>query len=201
MHSKIVLPVLLGLLLLTLAACSCKNVFVLLPDSDGTVGSFELSNEKGSVVVDKAGKGVTVAYKDSAPTAAPTMSPEEITKIFKEALIAEPLSPKSFLLYFKKSSTQLTIQSSELIPQILKCIKERQSVDISVIGHTDTMGSKKVNFTLAAKRAGTIRDFLISKGMDGQLIQADSHGEGNLLVPTGDEISEPKNRRVEVIVR
>lgn len=201
MPSKKIIPVLLVLLLLALTGCGSKNVFVLLPDKDGTVGSFELRNEKGSAVVDKVGEGITVAGKSSTPKAAPTMSTEEINEFFKEALIAEPLPPKSFLLYFKSGGSQLTAQSASLVLQILEFIKERQSEDISVIGHSDRAGSKKWNFTLSTRRAKEIRDSLVSHGVDGQFMKVSSHGEGNPLVQTRDNVSEPKNRRVEVVVR
>ncbi len=199
MQNKNILLVLFVSMLL--AGCGSKNVFVLLPDKDGTVGSFEVSNEKGSFVVDKAGEAVTVASKTSAPKARPVMSQEEINETFKEALVAEPLPPKSFLLYFKSGGAQLTAESAILVPQILDMIKERQSEDISVIGHTDRAGSKKFNFTLSTRRAEKVRDLLVSSGADVQFIQVTSHGEGNPLVPTKDNVSERRNRRVEVVVR
>lgn len=199
MHCKNILFVLLVAMLF--AGCGSKNVFVLLPDKDGTVGSFELSNEKGSLLVDKAGEGVTVASMNSAPKARSPMSQAEINETFKAALIAEPLPPKSFLLYFKSGGTVLTSESAKLVPVIIDLIEERQSEDISVIGHTDRAGSKKFNFTLSTRRAEKVRDLLVASGADTRVMRVTSHGEGNPLVPTKDNVSEPKNRRVEVVVR
>lgn len=190
------------LILLLLASCACpKNVFVLLPDSDGSVGAIELTNEKGSVLVDKAGEGLTVAGPDSPPLSAKPMSQAKIEQIFKAALAAEPLPSESFLLYFESGSTSLTARSRELIPQIIASIKVRESADVSVIGHTDRAGSKLYNLKLSSRRAENIRDLLVEQGVNPECLQVSSHGEGNPLVATSDNVAEPKNRRVEVVVR
>jgi outer membrane protein OmpA-like peptidoglycan-associated protein len=46
-----------------------------------------------------------------------------------------------------------------------------------------------------------VRDLLVAEGIDPAMIQVTSHGEENPLVPTEDEVAEPRNRRVEVTVR
>ena len=190
------------LVLLFLSSCAgSKNVFVLLPDSDGSVGAIELTNEKGSVLVDKAGQGLTVAGADASPQLTKTMSKAEIGQIFKAALAAEPLPPVSFLLYFQSDSTDLTALSQDLIKKILAAIKVRGSVDVSVVGHSDRAGSKRYNLKLSRARAEKIRDLLVGQGARAESLQVTSHGEGNPLVATLDNVAESKNRRVEVIVR
>ena len=162
---------------------------------------IELTNEKGSVLVDKAGQGLTVAGSDSPPRLAKTMSQAEIEQTFKAALAAEPMPPESFLLYFESGSTVLTAQSRGLIAQILAIIKARESLDIGVVGHTDRTGSKRYNLKLSTERAEKVRDLLVGQGVLAQWLQVTSHGEGNPLVSTSDDVAESKNRRVEVIVR
>jgi outer membrane protein OmpA-like peptidoglycan-associated protein len=51
------------------------------------------------------------------------------------------------------------------------------------------------------ERAEAMRMILENLGVAKDIIQVSSHGEGNPLVPTEDEVSEPRNRRVEVLVR
>ncbi|MEW6521605.1 MAG: OmpA family protein [Thermodesulfobacteriota bacterium] len=198
----VVIHALCLMLLLMLTACSSqKNMFVLLPDQDGNVGSIEVTNEQGSQVADQAGEAVAVAGRNGKPQAAPPMSEEEIRATFGAALAVEPSPPKSFLLYFKTDSYDLTNGSAALMQPILDTIHETESQDISVIGHTDTAGSAEHNFTLSTKRAEHVRDLLVERGVDPAIIKVSSHGEGNLLVPTADNVKEPLNRRVEVIIR
>jgi outer membrane protein OmpA-like peptidoglycan-associated protein len=184
-----------------LGGCAPRNVFVLLPDQDGKVGKIEVVNDKGSTTIDAPGESITVAGANRAPEAAPVMSEREINRTFKEALAAEPRQPQIFLLYFQSGSTRLTDQSTALIPEILAAIKDRESLDISVIGHSDRAGAKEYNLVLSTERAASIRDLLVGRGVGAPLITVSSHGEGNPLVPTADDVEEPRNRRVEVVVR
>ncbi|MFH1216661.1 MAG: OmpA family protein [Pseudomonadota bacterium] len=199
---KIAVHILFCLVLaVVFVGCSEKNVFVLLPDQDGKVGSIEVANNKGNMVINAQGDTVEVAGPDSAPKAVAPMGEEEFNTIFRGALGAEPRQPQSFLLYFKTGGSELTDQSAALFPEILESIRARDSRDISVIGHSDRAGSKEYNFALSTKRAEYVRDQLVEKGADASLIDVSSHGEGNPLIPTEDDVEEPRNRRVEVVIR
>ena len=78
----------------------------------------------------------------------------------------------------------------------------RAAVDIQVTGHTDTVGSLERNDRLALKRAEAVVDWLIrDSGVDPQMIRAVGRGEREPLVPTGDNVAEARNRRVEIFVR
>jgi outer membrane protein OmpA-like peptidoglycan-associated protein len=51
------------------------------------------------------------------------------------------------------------------------------------------------------KRARAVKTLLEEEGVDFERLETDSHGEGNPLIETADNVAEPRNRRVEVIVR
>jgi outer membrane protein OmpA-like peptidoglycan-associated protein len=95
----------------------------------------------------------------------------------------------------------LTEESRALVPEILKIVKERAVPEVSVIGHTDTMGAPRANIDLGLNRATTVRNLLVSAGLDASTVEVTSHGESNLLIHTPDETPEPRNRRVEISVR
>ncbi|HTR45272.1 MAG TPA: OmpA family protein, partial [Thermodesulfovibrionales bacterium] len=109
--------------------------------------------------------------------------------------------PVHFVLYFISDSAQLRPESLESLPAILRTIEERNSVDISVIGHTDTVGSDEHNYKLSRERAETVATYLVGHGVEQGHIRVSSHGKRNPLIPTGDNVSEPRNRRVEVVIR
>jgi len=95
----------------------------------------------------------------------------------------------------------LTEDSEKLIPDILTAINSKSSTDISVVGHSDRVGREDANRRLSYNRAVAVRDSLISRGVDFGSVEVTSHGERNPLIPTADEMAEPKNCRVEVTVR
>jgi outer membrane protein OmpA-like peptidoglycan-associated protein len=196
-----VLFVYLALLTLITSGCAPTTTVVLLPDPDGKVGALTVSTEAGSVDIAKAGEATTVKSKKSLPSQPTIMPEEEINATFGEALASLPDPPVHFTLYFQSGSTALTNESADLLPRILQTANERESQSISVVGHTDTAGNRQYNLRLSTQRARSVSRLLIEKGIKESYIKSTSHGEENPLVKTADNVNEPRNRRVEVIVR
>jgi OmpA-OmpF porin, OOP family len=70
-----------------------------------------------------------------------------------------------------------------------------------VVGHTDRQGSLEYNDGLSLRRAERVRAQLVRIGIAGERIGVAGRGERAPLVPTEDGVAEPRNRRVEIIVR
>lgn len=190
----------LALTLLTaglLGACASKSYVVLLDNPDGTTGKLIVKGNKGERVVDKSGHGLSLDGS-SAPAPVPE---SKIREDFATAMALRPLLPVRYLLYFESGGTQLTPESAALLPAIVENAAKRPAVDISIIGHTDTMGKADINDALALKRAQTVAELIRSHGLKAHALAVESHGERNLLVQTPDETSEPRNRRVEISLR
>jgi outer membrane protein OmpA-like peptidoglycan-associated protein len=173
---------------------------LLLPDPDGKVGRIEVSNPRGSEVLMEARQATRVAKAEEPPTVPTKMSDQEIAAVFGPVMAALPTPPVRFILYFERD-VELTAQAKQLVPQILAAIKERRSVDTSVVGHADTAGSKEYNYRLSRRRAEAVAQLLVAGGVASEILDVTSHGKDNPAVPTGDNVSEPRNRRVEVTVR
>jgi outer membrane protein OmpA-like peptidoglycan-associated protein len=194
-----------GLLLAGLAvcasACAAKGsaVVVLLPDVGKTVGRADVANKAGGVNLDDANEGARVR-KNQRPSLF-TLSDAEVEQMFGDALAALPPPPRRFVLNFRFESDELTDEARALVPGILALVGERRFADVVVTGHTDTMGTSRANFDLGLKRAMMVQNLLISAGLDATQIQVTSLGETDLLVRTADETPEPRNRRVDIVVR
>ena len=201
-----ILPV---VLLLLAAACATppkppppapRDIIVLLPDDQGKTGAIVVSSAGVERRLDRPGQTVTV--EAGSPPGLPTdMSAQETLAIAGPALAALPKPPARFILYFKYDSDDLTRESQALLQTVLDTIRDRAPVDVSVVGHTDTMGKKGYNYDLSLKRARAVASILLGKGVDPSILQITSHGKDNPLVPTGDQVPEPRNRRVEITVR
>jgi outer membrane protein OmpA-like peptidoglycan-associated protein len=72
---------------------------------------------------------------------------------------------------------------------------------ITVIGHTDRMGTVEYNDALSRQRAETVRELLVEVGIQASSMDVAGRGEREPLVPTADEVPEERNRRVEINVR
>ena len=177
-------------------------VVALLADPDtGHVGRALVSNGAGTVELSEARASTVVLGRKTAPAAPVTLNDDDASRLFGGVLASLPPAPQHFVVNFEFDSDEPTAESRALLPQILSVVKNRPFPEVLVIGHTDTVGTRSSNITLGMKRAELIKKLLIDTGLETMLIEIVSHGEADLLVPTGDEVPEPRNRRVEITVR
>lgn len=192
----------LGLVIVLAAGCApTRTTVVLMPDPDGHVGKAEVFTDGGRRLLEHAGARTTVSGRSSAPTAVEIASAESLAAVFGEVMAIEPLPAEKFILYFHTSTTDLVPESQPVFEAIVAAAKRRAAVSISVSGHTDSSGSAHQNQILASDRANAISDLLVERGIDRERLTVSSHGEGNQLVTTAKGVAQPKNRRVEVVVR
>lgn len=188
--------------LLLLSACGApKNLFVLMPNPDGTVGKISVKNDAGEQIVTSAGTGVKVKGANTAPAPPKPASDKYVQKTFMSAINATPQPTIRFSLQFESGTTILTETSQALLPKIAVAAKEWKHCDVRIIGHADAMGPTQENWELGLQRAKTVKQILVDQGIDPDRIEAVSHGETDLLISTPEGVDEPKNRRVEVLVK
>jgi len=204
-----------GLLCIALLASACapkrppappappanQNVFALLPEPEGQSSGIVVRNQTGSQDLTLPYQAVRVDRNDAAPSAPFRLDPAEARRLFGSAIDVLPSPEIEFLLHFDEGRDVLNAQSEALIPAILQAIRERHSTAITVTGHTDTVADSQFNYRLGLRRAQRVVDILKGQGVNESDIFASSHGDADLLVKTGRGIDEPRNRRVEVIVR
>jgi outer membrane protein OmpA-like peptidoglycan-associated protein len=194
-------------LILSSTLCS----LLILAGCSGPREYYGMTGDKGSMTVtsrDVAKPGTAtldaktpVVMQDGDKVRTGDISADQLRSKFAKALEAQPLAPKRFTLYFVEGGDTLTAESQAAVNAIFEEIKQRPAPDLIVVGHTDRVGSVAANDQLAAKRANSMRDQLIKRGVDAENIQASGRGEREPLVPTADEVAEPRNRRVEILVR
>ena len=192
-----------ALLFVAVATCGCAPIhpalFVVVPGSDGPVGKIVVNNCGARYVIDTA-YGAQRLLADGRLQPA-RLTAAEVREAFGSTLDALPSKPTSFMLYFLENSDELTAESHAELEKVLGELKRRPLPDIMVIGHTDTVGSLDYNDRLSLARAERLREILVTMGLPAARIEAAGRGERELLVPTDDNVSEPRNRRVEISVR
>lgn len=187
-------------LCLLLAACGGRHSVILVPDADGHVGQAEVSNAAGRQSLSKAGDMTQLTGRSAAPSAVTTARPEYLAATFAEAQAIEPPPPEKFVLYFETGTTDLKPGSVDTVGRIVSASQRRQAISIVISGHTDTAGAVLLNEKLARDRADFVKQLLQQRGAQFKRLSVSSHGKGNPAVPTADGVSEPRNRRVEVMV-
>jgi OmpA-OmpF porin, OOP family len=183
-----------------LTACSTtRELIVLLPEDDGTRGTVAIGEGDRSVIIDAPLAAAKIDARGRVKQEA--INQAEVDRIFQAALAAQPPKPISFVLYFEEGQTQVTPESQARLEALFAEVNRRQGVEVQITGHTDRVGSVADNDRLSLARAQAVWDMLGKLGLRSDFIRAVGRGEREPLVPTPDEQPEPRNRRVEVIVR
>jgi len=175
-----------------------EETVVVLPSPDGHTGTVVVQRGGERHVLNQPFAASRISGGQSEIT---QLSDAEVRRSFGAALEALPAVPTTFLLYFVTATDELTDASKGELKQILAELKQRPVPDVMVVGHTDTVGELETNDMLSAQRAERVKGFLVEIGIPAAQIQTAGRGERELLVPTADNIDEPRNRRVEINVR
>jgi OOP family OmpA-OmpF porin len=181
------------------APVSRAALFAVVPAPDGHIGSIVVQSGNASRVIDKAYASERVMSDGSLE--AGQISESQVREQFGATLAALPGVPATFTLYFLEGKDELTAESRAELEKVFGELRRRPLPDILVIGHTDTVGGLAYNDRLSLARAERLRDMLVGLGIPGEHIQTAGRGKRELLVPTEDNVSEPRNRRVEINVR
>jgi outer membrane protein OmpA-like peptidoglycan-associated protein len=196
-----------GLILLVaglLGACASgppksREFVVLVPDYDGKVGAVVITSAQGKSTLDKP--YMAARYEDGGKVETAPVAQEEVRKTFAMAIAVQPVRPVSFLLYFQEGTDEYTAESKVAFEKIFPEIARRKAAEVAVIGHTDTVGRIESNDALSLRRAERVRNDFVDRGIPTIAINVAGRGEREPIVPTADEVSEPRNRRVEINVR
>jgi outer membrane protein OmpA-like peptidoglycan-associated protein len=178
-----------------------QNVFALLPEPGGQATGIIVRNQAGAQELSQPYQAVRVARNDTPPSAPYALSEADVRRLFGSAIATLPEPEVEFVLHFDENREVLNAESLAMIPSIMRAIQDRHSTSITVIGHTDTTATPEYNYALGMRRAQGVAAVLANQGVKDSDLFVSSHGDTDLLVRTERNKSEPRNRRVEVIVR
>jgi outer membrane protein OmpA-like peptidoglycan-associated protein/opacity protein-like surface antigen len=124
------------------------------------------------------------------PPVAPPVPPRPVT----------PPAPvaRQFIVYFEWDSTALSADANTVIAQAAAHAASGRPTSIVVVGHADTSGSKSYNEGLSSRRARTVADALVARGVNSGVLRVDARGERELATRTADGVREPLNRRATI---
>ncbi len=103
-------------------------------------------------------------------------------------------------VYFSFNSSLVGGSAANLLQDNLKFLTDNPNVSIQLEGHCDERGSIQYNLALGERRANSIKDFLISQGINSSRISTISYGKERPLDYAQDEAAWAKNRRVNFVI-
>jgi outer membrane protein OmpA-like peptidoglycan-associated protein len=111
-----------------------------------------------------------------------------------------PPPASNFRVLFAPGSSTLPNPELGKIQQAAADYQSRSGASIALTGHADTTGSPAFNQALSRQRTDAVTAALVAAGVPAASISATPYGETNPPVPTGDSVSDQKNRSVEIYV-
>jgi OmpA-OmpF porin, OOP family len=137
---------------------------------------------------------VGVRYSFGAP---------EVVEEKQAAYVAPPAprpeAPRNYLVFFDFNKSDLTADAVGIVDKAAQNAQADHVTQLTVTGHTDTVGSDAYNMRLSRRRAESVASQLEKDGVPSSEIQIVAKGKRDLLVPTGDGVREPQNRRVQIV--
>lgn len=101
-------------------------------------------------------------------------------------------------LNFEQGSPKITSGSFEELNNLVRMLKDTQSMVIQLEGHTDFRGSPVKNLELSENRVKALKDFLVSNGVDQKRVLTKAFGGSQPITQENTPEDRAKNRRVEV---
>ncbi len=129
------------------------------------------------------------------------ITPEDARAFLREAAIACRGSVESgFVAYFGFNESNITDRARQTLDAVVAAVNKLGTTALSVVGHTDTVGSTAYNQGLSEARANRVADELIARGVPALAMTLAGRSENQPAVDTGDNVREPQNRRVEIVL-
>lgn len=141
-----------------------------------------------------ADRSITPPPEAYSSTAKPYSKPQ------KSARGSKSLNVGDRVLFRTDSSALSTTARKTLSAQATFLVKNKKS-DVTIEGHADERGTREYNLALGARRANTVRDYLLSLGVNPGRIGTISYGKERPVSLCSDESCWSQNRRAVTILR
>ncbi|MEO6584051.1 MAG: OmpA family protein [Ferruginibacter sp.] len=178
-----------------------------IPDTDGDGVNDEqdkcptvagTAKYEGCPVPDTDGDGVNDEL-DKCPTRAGTAENQGCPVIAKEVI--EKINFAARNVFFSTASYKLLPKSFASLKGVANLMKADNSLMLDIDGHTDSQGSDEYNHTLSHDRAASVKDYLISQGVEESRLKSTGFGETKPVADNSTAAGRAKNRRTEMTVR
>jgi outer membrane protein OmpA-like peptidoglycan-associated protein len=123
-----------------------------------------------------------------APAPKPKPAPQPVVEV-----------PADYLVFFNWDRDVVTPEARKILQEAAANFGKRDFSAIQVIGHADTSGPADYNLGLSQRRAARAAAVLVLQGVPEGKIDISWKGQTQPLVPTGDGVREPQNRRAEIV--
>ncbi|WP_339836044.1 OmpA family protein [uncultured Maribacter sp.] len=153
------------------------------------------AENKGCPWADKDGDGV-LDKDDQCPDVAGTVANAGCPEVTEE--VQKQLNDYARTILFDTGKSSIKAESTSVMVDIITILKEYPTAKFTVEGHTDSVGSEKLNQSLSESRALSVKEFLVDKGIEEFRLSAVGYGESKPMATNNTRAGRTQNRRVEI---
>ncbi len=112
--------------------------------------------------------------------------------------VQKALNDYAKTILFDTGKSSIKKQSAGVLNDIVGILKEYTNAKFTIDGHTDSVGSSKLNQKLSETRAASVKDYLIANGIDASRLSSKGYGESKPIDTNKTRAGRANNRRVEI---
>ncbi len=101
-------------------------------------------------------------------------------------------------VYFDTDKATLRESSNDALQNLLNALKTNPDMEIEIAGHTDSKADAEYNKKLSQRRAESVKQYLVERGISEDRLKAKGYGESEPIATNKTEQGRQKNRRTEV---
>jgi OOP family OmpA-OmpF porin len=116
----------------------------------------------------------------------------------KKQLSAEKRA-RIYGILFDTNSAVIKAESKPVLEEVLTLLKDEHTWNLTIEGHTDSVGSDEHNQTLSQQRADSVKAYLVKAGVDEARLKTAGFGESKPVADNDTEMGRAQNRRVELV--
>ncbi|GLH78765.1 peptidoglycan-associated lipoprotein [Bradyrhizobium sp. SSBR45G] len=119
---------------------------------------------------------------------------------------ASPGSQQDFVVnvgdrvFFESDQTDLTPQAIATLEKQAQWLQSYPRYSFTIEGHADERGTREYNIALGARRAQSVRNFLVSRGIDQGRMRTISYGKERPVAVCNDISCWSQNRRAVTVL-
>lgn len=103
-------------------------------------------------------------------------------------------------IFFVSGKAKILEKSYSTLDIVANFMKNNPEIRLAIGGHTDSVGSNKLNMKLSRDRADSVKTYLIEQGIDETRVDAAGYGEDQPIDTNATAAGRAKNRRVEFVI-
>jgi outer membrane protein OmpA-like peptidoglycan-associated protein len=121
--------------------------------------------------------------------------------VYKAVKVTNDRIELSEKIFFAFDKTEILPKSDGLLDEVVKALSDHANLRVKILGHTDSSGTEKHNQELSEGRAGAVRDYLVSHGIDAaRIVEARGYGSSQPIDTNKTLEGRENNRRVEFLI-